>query len=70
MLCFGFLIELVLAFLFFAVRIASEIVAVLTVALNHPHLLYKSKKLDVGKGFCKPVSDHLFVRDVRELDSL
>lgn len=54
MLCFGLLIELVLAFLFFAVCIAPEIVALLTIALGHPHLLYKSEKLDVGRAFVSP----------------
>ena len=46
-----------------------RIVAVLTIALDHLHLLHKSEKLDVGEGFCKLVGNHLFGRDVRELDS-
>ena len=51
------------------VYMALGIVAVLTIALGHPHFLYKSEKLNMGEGFCKPIGDHLFGRDIQKLDS-
>ena len=60
---FVLLIELV-------VCIAPEIVAVLTITLSHPHLLYKFEKLDIDKRFYKLISNYMFSRDIQEFNSL